>query len=235
MKFIVEDAIFDKVPNLYIGVVAVKGVDNSKEYPEIEAMLDDAIAAAQQKFDGVKVKTAPEIIPYREAFRTLGLNPNRFPCSVEAMFTRISKGKGLPHINPLVDLNNALSLKHVIPMGTHDLGRSPADIEMRYARKGDHFLPFGGGEEEAPAEGEVVYAVGSEIRTRRWTWRQSEHGKITADTSYVFYPIDGFLDFNKTQVDAVIRELADILQKVFDCPVISGAVDKDHSVIDLSL
>lgn len=234
MKFIVEDAIFDKVPNLYIGVVAVKGVDNSKEYPEIEAMLDDAIAAAQQKFDGVKVKTAPEIIPYREAFRTLGLNPNRFPCSVEAMFTRISKGKGLPHINPLVDLNNALSLKHVIPMGTHDLGRSPADIEMRYARTGDHFLPFGGGEEEVPAEGEVVYAVGSEIRTRRWTWRQSEHGKITADTSYVFYPIDGFLDFNKSQVDAVIRELADILQKVFDCPVISGAVDKEHPSIELT-
>ena len=163
MKFVVANDIFEKLPNLYIGVVAVKGVDNSGEYPEITKMLDEAIAAAQIKFDGVKVKQSPEIIPYREAFRTLGLNPNRFPCSVEAMFNRISKGKGMPHINPLVDLNNALSLKHTIPMGTHDLGRSDDDIEMRYAKAGDHFLPFGETEEEAPGDGEVVYAVIAEL------------------------------------------------------------------------
>ena len=30
--------------------------------------------------------------------------------------------------------------------------------------------------------GEAVYASGSEIRTRRWTWRQSERGKITEAT-----------------------------------------------------
>lgn len=29
--------------------------------------------------------------------------------------------------------------------------------------------------------GEAVYASGSEIRTRRWTWRQSERGKITEE------------------------------------------------------
>lgn len=235
MKFIVEDRIFENIPDLYIGVVAVKGVDNSKSYPQIEAMLDESIAAAQQKFDGVKVKTSPDIVPYREAFRTLGLNPNRFPCSVEAMFNRISKGKGMPHINPLVDLNNALSLKYTIPMGTHDLGRSPVDMEMRYAREGDHFLPFGETEEEAPGEDEVVYAVGHEVRTRRWTWRQSEHGKITADMSYVFFPIDGFVDFNKDRVDAVIAELSDILKNVFGCPVVSGVVTKDHPSIDVTL
>ena len=85
--------------------------------------------------------------------------------------------------------------------------------------EGDHFLPFGETEEEAPGEDEVVYAVGHEVRTRRWTWRQSEHGKITADTSYVFFPIDGFVDFNKDRVDAVIAELSDILKNVFGCPV----------------
>ena len=174
-------------------------------------------------------------MPYREAFRTLGLNPNRFPCSVEAMFNRISKGKGMPHINPLVDLNNALSLKYTIPMGTHDLGRSPEDMEMRYAREGDHLLPFGETEEEAPGEDEVVYAVGHEVRTRRWTWRQSEHGKITADTSYVFFPIDGFVDFKKDRVDAVIAELSDILKNVFGCPVVSGVVTKDHPSVDVTL
>lgn len=174
MNFKVASDIFEKIPNLYIGVVAAKGVDNHREYPEIEEKLCQAVAAAQQRFADTAVKKAPEIIPYREAFRALGLNPNRFPCSVEAMFSRISKGKDMPHINPLVDLNNAVSLAHVIPMETHDLGRSPEDIEMRYAVEGDTFVPFGAVE--------AVYAVGYEVRTRRWTWWQCEYGKITEDT-----------------------------------------------------
>lgn len=53
---------------------------------------------------------------------------------------------------------------------------------MRLAKEGDTFIPFGSTEEETPDMGEAVYASGSEIRTRRWTWRQSERGKITEET-----------------------------------------------------
>ena len=228
MQFKIEQKIFDAVPDMCVGVVVAKGIDNTKDCPAIAAMLDESIAMAQQKFADVKVKEAAEILPYREAFRALGLNPNRFPCSVEAMFSRISKGKDMPHINPLVDLNNAISLKHTIPMGTHDLGISPDDIEMRYSVAGDTFLPFGETAEEQLDPGEVIYAVGHQVRTRRWTWRQSEHGKITGDTSYVFFPIDGFVGFNDGEVKKVMEELAAALQENFGCQTASGFVDKDH-------
>jgi len=46
----------------------------------------------------------------RDAFVKIGINPNKFQCLVEAMFTRISKGKQLPSVNPLVDLNNLYHL-----------------------------------------------------------------------------------------------------------------------------
>ena len=228
MQFVIENTIFDAVPDMCVGVVVAKGVDNHRAYPEVEAMLDASIAMAQQRFADVKVKEAAEIVPYREAFRALGLNPNRFPCSVEAMFSRISKGKDMPHINALVDLNNAISLKHVIPMGTHDLGISPEDIVMRYSVAGDTFLPFGETEAEQLEPGEVIYAVGHQVRTRRWTWRQSEHGKITEDTSYVFFPIDGFVGVNDGDVKMVMQELANTLQQVFGCETVSGFVDKEH-------
>lgn len=39
MNFKVASDIFEKIPNLYIGVVAAKGVDNHREYPEIEEKL----------------------------------------------------------------------------------------------------------------------------------------------------------------------------------------------------
>lgn len=68
------------------------------------------MAKAKARFAGVKVKESPLIVPYREAFRAIGINPNRFPCSAEAMFKRLANDHDLPHINPLVDLNNTISL-----------------------------------------------------------------------------------------------------------------------------
>ena len=196
MKFIIQKEIFDKLDDLCVGVIVAKGIDNSKEYPNIDKLLDDSIKLAEERFLDKPVKEDERIIPYREAFLKLGINPNKFQCSVEAMFARISKAKGLPHINPLVNLNNAISLKYTLPMGTHDLSKSEEDIEMRFARPGDTFVPMGSLEVEYPDEGEVIYAVSNQVRTRRWTWRQSNEGKIDDKTNYVFFPIDGFVGFN---------------------------------------
>lgn len=233
MRFIVEEKVFETLPDMCVGVVVAKGADNSVENAAVAVLLDEAIALAEQRFAGKKVKEEPTIQPYREAFRALGINPNKYMCSIEALFTRIAKGKGMPHINPLVDLNNAVSLAHTLPMGTHDLGLSDEDIVLRFARPGDSFLPFGADEEEAPEAGEVVYAVGSQVRTRRWTWRQSEHGKIDAGTSDVFFPIDGFTGFNDQEVQAAADELEQLLHEHFGCETLRGFVDREHPEMGL--
>lgn len=167
MKFIVTPDIFEKLPDMYVGVVVAKGIDNSKNYPEIDRLLNRYMKYSQQKFDGINVKQNDEIILYREAFRKIGINPNRYPCSAEALFKRLSKGKNLPHINPLVNLNNAISLKYTVLMGTHSLDGVQDDIIMRLTKPGDNFVPLGKDEVEEPDEGEVVYAVGSDVCIRR--------------------------------------------------------------------
>lgn len=235
MKFSVDKNVFEILPTLYVGVVAAKGVGNHADDPIIHAMLDHSISEAEAQFLGKKVKEDPAILPYRESFLRLGINPNKYMCSIEALFTRIAKQKGLPHINPLVDLNNAVSLRYTLPMGTHDLGLSDEDIELRFAREGDTFLPFGGDGEEAPEPGELIYAVSSQVRTRRWTWRQSEHGKITRATDYVFFPIDGFTDVNADRVQQAAAFLEEQLQTIFHCRTMRGFVSQDNPDISLDL
>ena len=233
MKFKVEKEIFDKLPVACFGVVMAKGIDNSKIYPEIEQLLSDGIQTAKLRFEGKKVKEEPDILPYREAFRTLGINPNKYPCSIEALFTRIAKGKGMPFINPVVDLGNAISLKYTLPMGAHDLGNENKDICIRFAKDGDIFLPFGADKEEIPDAGEVIYAVGQQVRTRRWTWRQSENGKITDESTNIFFPIDGFSNFNREQLIIARDELNSLIKQIFNCETIVGMVDADHPEMEL--
>ena len=228
MKFIVTPDIFEKLPDMYVGVVVAKGIDNSKNYPEIDRLLNRYMKYSQQKFDGINVKQNDEIIPYREAFRKIGINPNRYPCSAEAVFRRLSKGKNLPHINPLVNLNNAISLKYTVLMGTHSLDGVQDDIIMRLTKSGDNFVPLGKDEVEEPDEGEVVYAVGSDVCIRRWTWRQSEHSKITDQTHDVFFPIDGFVDVNRDAVDKAREDLVGKSKEIFGVETQVGYVDKNH-------
>ena len=108
---------------------------------------------------------------------------------------------------------------------------------MRLAKEGDTFIPFGSTEEETPDVGEAVYASGSEIRTRRWTWRQSERGKITEATKAILFPIDGFSDVNAAEVQAAADELVALLHKYFgdSIEIETGTVTKDHPRFDFFL
>ncbi len=235
MKFIISKEIFDKVDDMFVGVVVAKGIDNSKKYPKISKMLDESIKIAEKNFLDKKVKEDPLIIPYRDAFLALGINPNKYQCSVEAMFTRISKGKQLPHINPLVDLNNAISLKYTLPMGTHDLSRSDKDVELRLANDKDTFVPMGSDVVEKLDENEPVYVCDNKVRTRRWTWRQSTEGMIDDKTNYVFFPIDGFKGFNDDKVMEAAKELEKVLKEEFNCETVSGYVDRDKQEFEWDL
>lgn len=235
MKFVIEPDVFEKLPAYCVGVVTAKGIDNTGAHPEIETLLDEGVKLAEARFLDRRIKEEPDILPYREAFQALGMNPNKYMCSIEALFTRIAKAKGMPRINPLVDLNNAVSLKYTLPMGTHDLAGADGDMAIRFSRPGDTFLPFGAETEETPDPGELVYAVGSQVRTRRWTWRQSEHGKIGADTSRVFFPIDGFAGFNDDRVRRAMAELETALKTSFHCATVAGFVDREHPEMDITL
>lgn len=80
MKFTVEKEIFEKMPTVCFGVVVAKGIDNRKTYPEINTMLEENIEKVEEYFSGKKVKEDEHIVPYREAFRLIGINPNKFMC-----------------------------------------------------------------------------------------------------------------------------------------------------------
>ena len=195
------------------------------DYAATSPLREEALA-------GVKVKESPDIVPYREAFRALGINPNKFMCSIEALLTRIAKGKGLPEISPAVDLGNAVSLMTRLPIGAHDMGTVGRALEVRPARDGDSFVPFGGGEAETPEPGEIVYVSSGEVRTRRWTWRQSETGKITPGTRDLLFPIDGFAGVNLERVLAAREMLAGRIESVFGARAAVGLVDREHPVFE---
>lgn len=233
MKFKVQPKVFEALPNACFGVVVARGMDNRNTSPKIAALLEKSIDDIRQRLQGVNVRETEEIAPYRNAFQALGYNPNKYMCSIEALVKRVLKGGMFPSINTIVDLGNAISLKHVLPIGAHDIHAGNDDIEIRFAMPEDTFIPFGATEPEAVDAGELVYARGNSIKTRKWIWRQGISGMITENTTDIFYPIDGFSGINDTAVRNARNELADILENTLGCGTSVGWVDSRSMEVEI--
>ncbi len=228
-RFTVDKAVFEKLPDYCTGVVAALGLDNRKHNEALEKLLDEAASGFAAANKNTNIRELTGVKACREAFHTLGINPNKFLCSIESLMKRVQKSGALPHINTVVDLGNAFSLNYGLPMGAHDVDKMEGDMEIRFSTAADHFQPMGETETENMPEGELVYVSGNTVKTRRWVWRQSEDGKIGPDTCNVFFPIDGFKGVNEETVIKVRDELARLLKEDFGCEVFTGFVDKDNN------
>lgn len=217
MDFNIDPEVHKVLPTLCVGIVEAHGIDNSKAYPQVDAMLDEAIADAKSRLEGRKASDDPRVQPYRKAFHALGMSPSRYPSSNIALLRRIAKGKGMYRINPIVDLGNTISIGYGLPLGAHAMLPGQM-LELRFSRPNDVFVELGATEPDPTLQpGELVYAVGNLVHTRRWTWRQSQNGSVTQQTHDVLFPIDGFMGQNDADVQAACTDLAARLRDVFHC------------------
>ncbi len=217
--FSIDPSVREALPGICVGIVEAHGVDNSlPERPAVDALLDEAIQEAEKALASTKASDDPRVQPYREAFHSLGMSPSRYPSSNIALLRRIAKGKGLWRVNPVVDLGNAISIGYGLPLGAHAM--APGEhLELRFSRDGDRFVELGASEDDPTlASGELVYAAGNLVHTRRWTWRQSENGKVEAKPGLnLLFPIDGFMGVNDDQVMNACEDLAQKLHDIFGC------------------
>lgn len=232
-KFIVAPDLFELFTHLCFGVVVAEGVDNQGTDPQILELVRARTQALFESLQGTDLKVHPHIVVWREAFQKLGQNPNKYPSSIEALARRVAKKPELPDINRVVNLVNAMSVTSLLPMGAHDLKILPGDIEVRLARPTDIFIPFGGSEPEAVDQGEVVYATGNQIRTRKWVWRQGEMAKVTPESTRLFFPIDAFYGVTDYAARAAQTELAELLERYCGAKTRTYWVDQEHPSADL--
>jgi lysyl-tRNA synthetase class 2 len=155
----------------------------------------------------------PKIAPWRAAYSSFGAKPKKYKCSVEALMRRAIKGEELPHISKLVDVYNALSLKHILPMGGDDIDNIDGNVMLKIADGTEKFVPLLSKEVENPHAGEVVYEDDKDILCRRWNWRECDKSKMTEETKNVILYVEGLVPVEKAEVESAISELAELVKK----------------------
>lgn len=155
-----------------------------------EALIAAGESAARDALSRTPVEELPHIAAWREAYRAFGVKPQRTRNSVEALMRRLDDG--LPRVNPLTDLYNAISIQFQIPIGGEDLTKYQGAPRLIRAHGNEVFETTDSGQPcvEHPEVGEVVWADDAGITCRRWNWRQSTRTRLTNETTDALFIFD---------------------------------------------
>ena len=231
MKYSVSSQVFALDPRLRFGIIIGKGLANRPSSREDEMRLRNAEKIVRERIKLEALRDVPNIALYREIMVKAGINPNRFPVSVEAMLKRVLKGDQLPIINGLVDLCNAVSLENLITLGAHDLNDIEDNLSVRFSTGDEKFLPFGQEEEERVEAGELVFTSGNQVQTRKWIWRQSELGKTTLDSHQIIFQLVGMADDPENTLETAMKSIEKLVMEEFGGTFDSYLVSPENTEI----
>lgn len=213
LSYSISKEVFEQFPGYTRGVVLAYDVKNGDSPPELTAMLRETEASLRKSVDLEKLADHPRIASWRDAYRSFGAKPSKFRPSIEAMTRRALRNQELPSINALVDIGNALSLKHLVPTGGHAIDVVSEDIALRPAKGHETFVPFGSEKEEHPDPGEIIFVEGNTVLTRRWSWRQANHTLTLPTTTAIEFNVDGLPPVPQAEVEDICREVMALIRR----------------------
>ncbi len=215
MKFKINPEIFKRFPGLNIGVIIVKGLNNTGESEEILKKLREKEEYIRNNYETETLSQNPKIDCWRKAYALFNGKPKENRSSIEALYRRIIKGEELRHINKLVDIYNLISIIYMLPAGGEDLNKTEGNIELAFATANEpSVLLLGERESRPPHEGEVIYKDNISAICRRFNWREADRTKLTEETKNCVLVIEALPPTTKEELYKVTAELKELVEKL---------------------
>jgi len=210
----VDPAVFALRPDYRALLVAADGLVPASSDEAGDDLLQAAEAAARRALAGRSVEELPNVAAWREAYRAFGAKPQRTRSSVEALLRRAPSG--LPRVNRLTDLYNAVSVLHQLPVGGEDLDRYAGAPRLIRADGSEPFDTTVNGVDatEHPDVGEVVWCDDAGVTCRRWNWRQARRTRLREDTTTALFILDALEPMTGDELHCAADDLCTHLERL---------------------
>jgi DNA/RNA-binding domain of Phe-tRNA-synthetase-like protein len=198
--------VFALRPDAAVLAIVARGLPSGPTDEMSRGWLRQAAAAA------VAPDGDPHVVAWREAYRQFGANPKRTRSSVDALLRRAPDG--LPQINRLVDLYNAISVAHRLPVGGEDLAGYAGRPRLVRAAGDEGFdtVENGAPVVRHPAPGEIIWRDDAGVTCRCWNWRQCVRTRITEATTDALFLLERLEPMPLAGLHAAGHDLADRLR-----------------------
>jgi DNA/RNA-binding domain of Phe-tRNA-synthetase-like protein len=131
---------------------------------ELLTEMNDQIQRIGQSISIESISKIPTISASRKAYKACGKDPARYRLSAEALLRRVVSGKGLYHINNVVDQLNLVSITTGFSIGGYDVSRIEGHIVFGIGHLNEPYSGIGRGElniENLPVFRDVRGAFGT--------------------------------------------------------------------------
>ena len=210
----IAPAVWELRPDYRAMLLAVDGLEPGPSDEVSEALLQAAEGSARAALSGAPVEDLPRVAAWREAYRAFGAKPQRTRNSLEALLRRAEAG--LPRVNRLTDIYNAISVSHQLPLGGEDLSRYAGPPRLIRATGDEPFDTMTEGTRviEHPEPGEVVWCDEAGVTCRRWNWRQARRTQLHDGTTSALFIIDVLDPVTDDEVMVATEELVEHLRRL---------------------
>lgn len=187
----VDDAVFDLRGDYRALLIVVEGLPGGEGDASSESLLQRAERHAREMLVDEQVENLPHIAQWRDAYRAFGAKPQRTRNSLESLTRRAPQG--LPRVNRLTDVYNAISVLHQVPIGGESIAHYNGPARAVRATGDESFETTADGRPvvDHPKPGEVVWRDDAGVTCRIWNWRQCQRTQLTTGTGDALFILDG--------------------------------------------
>ena len=235
MKVVYDECLFDTIPGLCIGILAIRAVDNRGINLDAEAFRRRCCTEANLLLKMNPAMAEPDIDKYKKALVRMGQEGTS---ALEKVISEYKKDLGiveeeeakeggkyeilsapkaanldelagsdaLPRINPVMDIVRSGMLKFHVDIHAYDMGDQKTPLLVR--KEGD----------------EIVVSLGEGISTHHWFCEDGDTALIDEHSENILVLITGFAD-NRKKVAAARNELARRMKTAFDRSVETGWIE----------
>jgi DNA/RNA-binding domain of Phe-tRNA-synthetase-like protein len=207
----VDHAVLALRPDYAALLVVADGLSPGPSDDATDKLLRAAEEAASAALRGRAPADLAPVADWRAAYQAFGARPSRTRPSVEALLRRADAG--LPRIDRITDVYNAVSVRRLLPVGGEDLSRYHGPARLVRADGDEPFDTVRDGEPalEHPAPGEVVWRDDAGVTCRCWNWRQCVRTRITHATVTAVFVLDGLASLGPAGLAAAGQDLTETL------------------------
>jgi len=204
----VEPSVLELCPDYTALIIVAEGLRPGPSDEATDALLSDAEARARAVLAGRDTGGLAQVAAWRGAYQAFGAKPKRTRPSVEALLRRVEAG--LPRIDRVTDIYNAISVSHLLPVGGEDLTRYRGPARLARAAGDEPFDTVRDGQPvtDHPEPGEVIWRDDEGVTCRCWNWRQCVRTRITDATTSAMFILDGLAEMGPGGLAGAGRDLA---------------------------
>lgn len=206
MTISIEETISEALPSLILGGFLIDvQIENSNN--ELLDLMNQELKTLEPVLTPESIREMATVKATKKAYKVLGKDPNRYRPSAESLLRRVANGKGLYHINNVVDILNLISVKTGFSICGYDYDKVTGQVSLGKGKSGEPYEGIGRGElniENLPVFRDDKGAFGTPTS-------DSVRTMVTDQTKRFLMVIIGFDD--KTKIEAALNEASGLLRR----------------------